>query len=258
MTSYVIGQLSDPNIHVLTKYFDGFIDLASDMHWDLQSNKLYVDGMWIKNISSAFIRSNVFEEQTNQKYANYYLLKNYIEVNKDIKFYNRGCKRETPYKLYDLMVAKKVGLNVPHTEATKYATKKSETIIKPITGGAHAVIGKEATYSGILQQRIIGQNKRLYIINNIPFCFEVVSNMIDYREDNNTYVKISDIPQDQIDKVKELTKQLNLNFSATDFMVDKNKKHWYLETNTLPMFAAFDLKVNGMLAKTIAEELEKI
>ena len=52
--------------------------------------------------------------------------------------------------------------------------------------------------------------------------------------------------------------KLHLTFGAADFMVDNNNKHWFLEINTMPMFAAFDLKVNGLLSKTIHSELVKL
>jgi hypothetical protein len=41
-------------------------------------------------------------------------------------------------------------------------------------------------------------------------------------------------------------------------MVDENDKHWFLEVNTLPMFAAFDKEVNGEISKTLHDELMKL
>ncbi len=256
MASYLFGQLTDPNIHALYRYFDYFIDLSLDMHWNLQTNKLYVGGTELLNITHGFLRSNVFEEQTRQKYANYYLIANYLRYN--AQTYNKNYRDETPFKLTDLMLAKKIGLNIPYTEITKDGSTTKETIIKPLTGGAHAEIGQKADYSAIIQERIRGKNKRLYLINNIPFCFEVVSSKIDYREDKDTYVKLSDISLGHVEKVKTLMGKLQLNFGAADFMVDNNNKHWFLEINSMPMFAAFDVKINGLLSKTIHSELVKL
>tara|TARA_X000001388_G_scaffold15787_1_gene9667 strand:- start:12 stop:782 length:771 start_codon:yes stop_codon:yes gene_type:complete len=253
MSSYLFGHLTDPNIISLHKHFDYFIDLHSDLHWDLQTNKLYVNCTEVSNITHGFIRYNVFEQQTAQQYANYYLICNYLRHN--CCTYNQKYWGETPYKLHDLMIAKNLGLNIPYTEVTKQSNTSKETIVKPITGGAHTQINKEAAYSSIIQHRIHGKNKRLYIINTVPFCFEIVSDKIDYREDSATYVKLSDISSGIIKKVKKLMGKIQLNFVAVDFMVDKNNKYWFLEINTMPMFAAFDLKVNGLLSKTIHSEL---
>ena len=51
--------------------------------------------------------------------------------------------------------------------------------------------------------------------------------------------------------------RLNLNFGASDFMEDEEGL-WYLETNTNPMFVAFDKQVEGKLSKAIRHELNNI
>jgi D-alanine-D-alanine ligase-like ATP-grasp enzyme len=85
-----------------------------------------------------------------------------------------------------------------------------------------------------------------------------VTDKVDYRDDEESYVVVSDIPDDQLQKVKKVMKKVGLNFTAADFMIDEENKHWFLEVNTLPMFAAFDVVVNGTLAKTIRDELDLI
>ena len=132
MASYLFGQLTDPNIYTLYRHFDYFIDLSLDMHWDLQTNKLYVDETELPDITHGFIRFNVFEQQTQQKYANYYLVSNYLRHN--AKTYNENYHGETPFKLTDLMLAKKIGLNIPHTEVTKSAITSKETIVNKKSG----------------------------------------------------------------------------------------------------------------------------
>lgn len=258
MASYLFGQMIDPNIQSLVPYFDKFIDQNSDLYWDLQTNVLTVDDEPVTDIDSIFLRASVFEEQTHLKYNNYYLMRNYVACNEDIKIFNRNHLRETPYKLYNLKIAMDVGLNIPYTEVSKKAKQSNETILKPITGGRHTEIGREASYPVIIQQRIKHKNKRLYIINDKHFCFDLVTDKVDYRDDEESYVVVSNIPDDQLQKVKKVMKKVGLNFTAADFMIDEENKHWFLEVNTLPMFAAFDVVVNGTLAKTIRDELDLI
>jgi hypothetical protein len=258
MASYLFGQLSDPNINILVPYFDKFIDLSSKFHWDIQTNKLEIDDTIIDDIDAVFMRSNVFEENTHQKHANYFLMRNYVTYHEHIKIYNRYCHRETPYKLYNLMVAADIGLYIPYTEVSKTSQQENDTILKPVTGGMHTEVGKLANFTTIIQQRIHGKNKRLYTIGNKQFGFEVVSSKVDYRDDPQTYVVPSEIPEDEAEKVKKLMSKLNLNFSAADFMADENNKHWFLEVNTLPMFAVFDKKVNGEISQTLRDELMKL
>ena len=258
MSTYLFGQLSDPNINALMPYFDEFIDQNSEFHWDVQTDKLNVNGRSIDDIEAIFMRANVFEENTYHKQANYFLMRNYVSYFDNIKIFNRYCHRETPYKLYNLKLAMDIGLSIPYTEATKHGQQEGNTILKPITGGMHTEVGKVAAFTTTVQQQIKGKNKRLYIIGDKQFCFEVVTDRIDYRDDTQSYVTVSNIPEDAALKVKELMKKLNLNFSAADFMVDENDKHWFLEVNTLPMFVAFDAEVNGDLSKTLHDELMKL
>ena len=127
MSSYLVGQLSDPNVDVLQPHFDKFVDLNSNFYWDLQTDKLYADDAELNDIDQIFLRHNVFEEQTKHKYENYYLLKNYIEYHEEIKFYNRYHNRDVPFKLSNLKHAIDLGLNVPYTEAGSY--DKSLTLL---------------------------------------------------------------------------------------------------------------------------------
>ena len=258
MSTYLFGQLSDPNINALMPYFDKFIDQNSEFHWDLQTDKLHVNGHNIDDIEAIFMRANVFEENTHQKQANYFLMRNYVSYFDTIKIFNRYCHRETPYKLYNLKLAMGIGLSVPYTEATRVGKQSGDTILKPITGGMHTEVGNVAVFTTTVQQQIHGKNKRLYTIGDEQFGFEVVTDKVDYRDDTQSYVTVSDVPEDEALKVKELMKKLNLNFSAADFMVDENDKHWFLEVNTLPMFAAFDIEVNGEISKTLHDELMKL
>ena len=68
----------------------------------------------------------------------------------------------------------------------------------------------------------------------------------------------SDIPEEELEKLKKLMEVVNLNFTAADFMVDENNKHWFLEVNSLPMFVGFDYDVNGELSSTIRNELDNL
>ena len=59
------------------------------------------------------------------------------------------------------------------------------------------------------------------------------------------------------DGAGEIVNLRNGNVTHTRPSQEKNK-HWFLEVNTLPMFAAFDVAVNGTLANTIRDELDRI
>ena len=248
----LIGQLTDPNISSLYNYFDSFIDLDSNVEWDVNTNKLTVNQEQITP-SSIFMRYNVFEESTWNKYNNFYLFKNYILAN-NVKAYNSKHKESEVTKLYNLKLAEKYNLNIPRTV---YALKHSNDnmIVKPLMGGSHASEGNEAIHPCIIQQKITGVNKRLFIVKNKTFCFDIITNYLDYRDDDNPTIQESTIDKETITNSKKLARKLGLNFCALDFINDNNK-NWFLEINTMPMFSAFNEYTNNKLSKTIYEELQ--
>jgi D-alanine-D-alanine ligase-like ATP-grasp enzyme len=95
----------------------------------------------------------------------------------------------------------------------------------------------------------------LYIVNDKHFGFEIVTDKLDYRDDESSTVIKSKFSDDIVNKTKQLVKKLNLNFSASDFMEDESGI-WYLETNTNPMFVAFDQEVNNQISFEIVNGLK--
>jgi hypothetical protein len=252
--SYIFGQLTDPNIVCIKHHFDEFVDFNSSFEWDIEQNKFYVNKEELE-LGSVFMRHNVFEKQTQKKYANHYMLYNYILANPHIKVHNRNKMMPPIAKLYDLKVAKEIGFNIPHTVFSQQIDRKDQ-ILKPVTGGAHVVKGNKAAYPCIIQDRIIGKNIRIYVVKDKIFSFEIITSMLDYREDTDVDCKCVEVPEDIKDKIIELSKRLDLSFSASDFMFD-GVNYYYLETNDMPMFVVFDNKTKGQLGKSMYQELCK-
>lgn len=254
MSSILIGGLEDPNIAVLKKYFDNFIDLNSNIIWDINKDYFIINNIKYKP-KSIFIRYNVFNEDNKfLQLNNFSLIKNYYKSFNKIKVYNRYHYDRPIQKLTNLVLAKRIGLNIPSTEYSKNNEIISR-VLKPIDGGQHAVEGKLANYSCIVQDKIIGINKRLYIIKDKYFCFNLISSKLDYRDDPNVKIKIDSLSKETINKSFKLAKKLNLNFCALDFMV--NMKEYFLEINTNPMFSEFNKLTNDTMANTIKQELIK-
>jgi len=244
----LFGKKSDPNIAALVRHFEIFIDQDSHMHWDLETDQFFVNGKEMF-FTKYFGRADVFEENNFQKYSNYHLMQNYLLSHPHILRHNPRYSRETPIKAANLVTAKRVGLRVPRTViGTKSALE--DCIVKPLTGGAHAVAGNEAQYTAIVQERMYGMNRRLFLVGDQHFGFELKTNKLDYRDDPNTTVSPWDFDPDLIEKTREVAKRVGLTYCAADFMDDV-----FLEVNSGPMFAAFDAKVNGRLAKAIRDTI---
>lgn len=249
MTTVLFGKKEDPNINLLLPFYDGFIDQESDLEWDLESDKLSVNG--VETIFSHYFgRSNVFGKVSNLMMANYYLMKNYLIAHPEISRHNHKYEQETPTKASNLLLAKKTGLKIPRT-VIGTSIDETDAIIKPLTGGFHTSPGSKAIFTAILQQRIIGVNRRLFVVGKQSFGFDIHSTKLDYRDDPNVSITASVFDDATIDKAHQLAELLGLTYAALDFVGD-----YFLEINTLPMFAAFDPLTNGNLAKSIRHSLD--
>ena len=252
MTSVLFGSLDDPNIQAVEQHFDQFIDQNGDLHWDLRRNLLYYNGRPLE-FNCAFGRPDVFGENSYNKYYNAYLFANYIQANDEISVYNRDYERETPYKLSNLIAARECGLMIPHTEAGK-EIQRPDTIMKPITGGHHTRPGSRFEVPVILQDRVVGLNKRLFIIGDDDFTFGIATRELDYRDDPNPAVFVSEIKDGIVAQTRALMRQLGLTFAAADF-IDDGHDTWFLEINSGPMFAAFNNVAHGALAESLRRNL---
>ncbi len=256
MSSILIGGSDDPNIVVLKKYFDKFIDIKSNIIWNLNKDYLTINSEFI-NPTSLFYKYDYFE--TNEKNNiiqnfNASLLHNYIHYKTKLKIFNRSYFARPIQKLTNLMLAKDLRFNVPDTEYSKGDGKQLK-VVKPIDGGMYTQEGASAKYSCIIQEKIEGYNKRLYLINDKYFCFKINTDSLDYRNDDNSTIDLCNVSKDTLNKSFKLAKKLKLNFCSLDFIT--NKKDWFLEINTNPFFSEFNKLTNDKLAKAIHEELNK-
>ncbi|MEM6603833.1 MAG: hypothetical protein AAF621_07260 [Pseudomonadota bacterium] len=56
-------------------------------------------------------------------------------------------------------------------------------------------------------------------------------------------------------KLKALTDHLGLDYAAADFMTNTNGELTFLEVNSFPMFARFDMESDFAISKSIVEFL---
>lgn len=244
MTYVLFGQMSDPNIAAVREHFDVFIDQSDDLSWDTIQNQLIWSGEPVQ-MTGFFGRANVFEQNTEQKFANWHLMVNYLDINSHISRYNRRYKRETPVKAANLYRARAVGLKIPQTIIGK-GPMEGDCVVKPLTGGAHCLAGNEARWTGIIQERIYGTNRRLFIIGDQHFGFQLETTELDYRDDPYVNLSVDKFDDDTVAKVRAVGRDLGLTFMAADFVDDV-----FLEVNSGPMFAAFNSTVNGAIASAI-------
>jgi dsRNA-specific ribonuclease len=248
-SSCLFGKLRDPNISALSPYFDLFIDQEDTLHWDLDSDTLFVNGNAVQ-FASYFGRADTFGHSTDRMAANYFLMKNYLIAHPEIRRHNRTYERETPTKASNLLLAKSMGLKIPRTVIGQQVDM-ADSIVKPLTGGHYVVAGSSANYAAIIQERIHGPNRRLFIVGSESFGFQVKSSELDYRKDAAAELQHAFFSQELIDRSIQMAKRLGLSYTALDFVGD-----YFLEINSMPMFVAFDQLLQGQIAKAIRYTLD--
>ena len=91
MNSILIGGSDDPNIKSLKPYFNNFIDIKSNIVWDINKDYITINNK-LFNPTSLFYKYNYFEtNQINNIIQNFNcsLLHNYIQYKKKLKIFNR-------------------------------------------------------------------------------------------------------------------------------------------------------------------------
>jgi len=147
----------------------------------------------------------------------------------------------------------------------------NDKIVKPINGGGYCrdfseIISKTQTHENkitsqpaICQEKLIQPELRIYGIRKIFFCFWVLSESLDYRENQDCELKY--VPNEEIDEnifigLALVMSHFGLNFCAADFKTNpEDGKLLFLEINSSPMFVVQDKTSEGKLTKEMWEAL---
>ncbi|HUZ61437.1 MAG TPA: hypothetical protein VMU83_21860 [Hanamia sp.] len=192
--------------------------------------------------------------------------------------------RNSENKVFQMMLAKDIGLSIPNSLITNdpthaynfYKRNNSSCIIKPIKSG---LIEGEKEEGVIFTSHVILNEEN---INRIEPCPVYLQNLIDKKGDIRvtvvedelfpafidsqvkkeaqidwrrsaeplTHSKIT-LPDDIVTKCLLLTKKLKLNFAAIDFVVDSENNFIFLEINPNGQWAWIEKQLNYPIAEKI-------
>lgn len=199
--------------------------------------------------------------------------------------------RRAENKIYQILEAKKINLNIPPSiitnnppEALKFIKKNKMCIFKSIRYG---FIEEENKNSKILyttevddsfinnidrikkmpfylQKKIKKKSDiRVTIVNNQIFAAEILSqnkdiSKTDWRKSSEIlpHQKI-ELPTDIKTKCLKLCSVFNLKFAAIDLILDSDNKFWFLEINPNGQWAWIEKILNYPISQTIVEYLIK-
>jgi len=288
MVLLLAGGDEDPNLTVLAQAAQRtnveLLDLrlppseSRAFCWNPGEGAARFDGRELR-ATAGFIRHDVFggmqdprPEVSARAHAWYQTVMGWLLSEPGIRIFNRQMSAAASNKPAALVLARKAGLRIPPTTITNQAgdfhgEQLDSMIAKPVAGGDYCyslaeALAKTDLRSGlaaspaIVQQRLVAPEVRIYVIGQSAFAFEVRSNSLDYRVNQDAeLVLLPDVPQ-ELSMLRELMSQLGLDFGAADFKTDPDTGHLvFLELNTSPMFARFDQASQGRVCEAMLREL---
>jgi glutathione synthase/RimK-type ligase-like ATP-grasp enzyme len=244
---------------------------------DLRSDKLRVNGRAVRP-AACFMRHDVFLQQTvsgaeaQAAALNWYAaVKGWELAHDDVKGFNKKSVMTEHSKLLHLVLAKSCGLAVPDTIVTNDFLSVPRLmapplIQKPAAGGEYTTLfddlrprvtgNRLAAYPRFIQTKLARPELRIYRVGDEYFAFSLSSRDIDYRTHNRAKLKLARAPAELLGKLHALCEAIGLDFAAADFMRDKRAGALcFLEVNSQPMFAAFDLVAGGRICDAIIDHL---
>ncbi len=242
----------------------GAEEVGPYLTWNLDQDRLIVDGK-ICTPSAVFLRQDVFTCPHSESIAWYDTIRSWAMFHPEVAFFNQ--KYIGMNKAYNLMWAKKMGLQTPETLITNqhnlFQQLDNEAfIIKPVSGGSYTLLVKEylekenfdsiETTPIFLQEKMIAPEVRVFGIGKQLFAYKIHSELLDYRIDKAVRIEHIAVPRYLRKGLLALMQKLSLDFCAADFKTNCHTgKLCFLEINSSPMFAAFDAVSDAVISKAI-------
>lgn len=276
----IVGGDSDPNTQRIVdqahlrgiRYFFWDTD-RNDAHqiaWDFQSPRLDLGDQTI-HPTSVYLRYNVFEGDPQRNIAAFEMIQSYVLAWPQIRILNRESMTDANNKSKNLRLALEHGFQIPETIVMGDLTPLTnipnphDRAMKPLGGGAHTVsvgdiyqdLEKLVGYGPqFVQEKLAGENLRVFSIGGRPFCFHLQTTSLDYRDDAGVQVVQTDVPENLKAPTLALADQIGFDYCALDFRCRSGMDQpVFLEVNSFPMFVRFDDAGRNCLADAVLDFL---
>jgi len=250
------------------------------LEWDLAAGALIANGRQIQP-KGAFLRQDVFQflrtnKQIDRDDARSWkvLLDGWLWTHPDVRIFNRNfAMKDAVNKPLALVCAREAGLTIPATTlhssvaTAEKALDAAPVVYKPVAGGDmcreldHEALGRvrEAYLPRpyIFQEKLVPPEVRVFRVGDQFFAYQIEADALDYRTVGGD-AKITEVepPAHLLDGLRTLTDRFGLTYTAADFKArEETGELVFLETNSNPMFAAFDVASEGRLVDAMLDWL---
>ncbi len=267
-TQRVVDQAHLRNLHY--RFWDTDSPTALRIAWDFATSAIDLDGDSLQP-SAVFLRYNVFAGDAARNLAVFDTVQSYCLAWPQLKMLNRLSATDANNKCRNLCWAREAGLPIPQTLVMADLTPlvsipvPAEHVIKPLQGGDHTrsvadIHSDLRTLASLqpqfVQNRLRGENLRLFWIGGQPFCFHLQSDALDYRQDDNVQVVQIEPPAELLTPAQRLVQRIGFDYCALDFRCTHGfEQPVFLEVNSFPMFVRFDDASENRLVDAILDFL---
>lgn len=272
---------------------DKFLLLDSVKNIEVDLNKVTSVYFRRAQVSSlAYINEINMQERNYLRGELAYLLEGIYKILSKRYWLNNVYRiREAENKIYQLQIARELGFTIPDSvisnipEVVKSIVDKYENncIIKPIkSGNVDTTTSSNIIFTSKIEENFFEERARIadfpvYIQENIHkqydlrcivigeqvYCAQIESqanddSKIDWRK-GTSYLKhsVHELPIEVKEKCIELTRRLNLNYSAIDLILDKNERYIFLECNPNGQWAWLEIRLGFPISEDIVSLLNK-
>ena len=107
-----------------------------------------------------------------------------------------------------------------------------------------------------VQERLEGENLRVFVVGGRAFAFHLQTERLDYREDPSTVVRSCEVPASISGPTIQMANDLGFDYCALDFRCRSGfDDPIFLEINSFPMFVRFDDVCENRLADAVLQTL---
>lgn len=276
----IVGGETDPNTQRIVDqahlrdvdyvFWDTDQPTARQIAWDFATAEIDF-GETVYAPSAMYLRYNVFGGDAARNHAAHDVADSFALAWPEIRLLNRRTAGDANNKSRNLTRARRCGFEIPETTvlgemAPLESTPNPDTkIIKPLAGGDHAFVVRDvmgdpsrlaALAPQFVQEKLDGENIRVFSVGGDLFAFHLQTTEIDYRTDDNVVVHAMDVPAGIAEPIHDLVTQIGFDYCALDFRCRTGfDAPVFLEINSFPMFVAFDDACENRLADRILEFL---
>ncbi|TWU08457.1 ATP-grasp domain-containing protein [Stieleria varia] len=272
----IVGGDSDPNTQRIVDqahlrgidylFWDTDRDDACQIAWDFHAPAIDLGDQRVAP-KSIFLRYNVFDGDASKNLAAFDVVQSFALAWPEIRILNRASMTDANNKSANLRHAIHAGFVIPDTFVLGNATPLAKMpcgdrhVIKPLGGGAHtrsvdSIANDTNALSELnpqfVQEKLDGENLRVFSIDGNLFCFHLITDELDYRDDVQVDVVQVDVPLSVIEPTHRLAGKLQFDYCALDFRCRNGMSApVFLEINSFPMFVRFDDASENALADAV-------